>query len=224
MFCMEKLNVVTGHASGEITEKKSRFIANVFEVHSEEEALLFLESIRKQYYDAKHNCFAFVVGEKNELQRFSDDKEPQGTAGKPILEVIKGQGYHNTLIVVTRYFGGVLLGTGGLVRAYTQAAQEGLCQAEQTGCASPVALGQRLSIICDYNLSGKIQYIISQAELPLEDTIYGADVTYKLIVPQDSVSMITKKITEASNASALIEYGDKLAFSMSGTKPLPYYF
>ena len=96
------------------------------------------------------------MGERNETQRFSDDKEPQGTAGKPILEVITKQGYHNTLIVVTRYFGGILLGTGGLLRAYTQAAGEGLKQAELNGQSGDVFTGMELSVRCDYGISGKV--------------------------------------------------------------------
>ena len=104
--------------SDEVVEKKSRFIATVFPVKTEEEAVAIIEETKKKYWDARHNCFAYVIGSKNELQRFSDDGEPSGTAGKPILDVLTGEGVHNALIIVTRYFGGTLLGTGGLVRAY----------------------------------------------------------------------------------------------------------
>ena len=117
--------VFTG-GQGEIVEKKSRFIANVRPVETEEEALAFIEEMRKKYYDARHNCFAFCVGVERETLRCSDDGEPSGTAGKPMLEVLTGGEIHNVAVVVTRYFGGTLLGTGGLVRAYTQATQEGL--------------------------------------------------------------------------------------------------
>jgi len=165
--------IMLGRAQGEITEKKSRFIASVFEIHSEAEALSILESVRKKYYDARHNCYAYVLGERQEIQRFSDDKEPQGTAGKPILEVITKQGFSNTLIVVTRYFGGILLGTGGLVRAYTAAAVEGLTQAAENGNANAVYTGIPMEITCDYGLSGKVQYIISQMNIPTGETIYG---------------------------------------------------
>ena len=112
--------------TGEIVEKKSRFIANVFEIHSEEEALSHLAQVKKKYWDARHNCYAFVAGDRHQLQRCSDDGEPQGTAGRPMLDVLLKEEVHNALIVVTRYFGGTLLGTGGLVRAYQKAAQEGL--------------------------------------------------------------------------------------------------
>ena len=114
------INLVKG-AEDEIIEKKSRFIGQIMPVTSEEEAYAFIDSIKKKHYDARHNCFAFSIGGENPLQRFSDDGEPQGTAGKPILEVINGSGIHNICIVVTRYFGGILLGTGGLVRAYSLA-------------------------------------------------------------------------------------------------------
>ena len=110
----------------EIVEKKSRFIATVVPVNTEEEALEFVEKTRKKYWDARHNCYAYILGDNNEVQRFSDDGEPSGTAGKPILEVITGNECSNCLCVVTRYFGGVLLGTGGLIRAYTNAAKDAL--------------------------------------------------------------------------------------------------
>ena len=112
--------------SGEIVEKKSRFIANVFSVDDEETAVRYINEVKKKYWDARHNCSAYVIGDKNELQRFSDDGEPSGTAGKPILEIIDKSGVHNCLIVVTRYFGGTLLGTGGLIRAYQASAKAGL--------------------------------------------------------------------------------------------------
>lgn len=111
---------------GEIVEKKSRFIATVVPVHSEEEALKFVEAMKKKYWNATHNCYAYVIGENHELQRYSDDGEPGGTAGKPMLDVLIGEEIHNAAIVVTRYFGGTLLGTGGLVRAYSAAAKQGL--------------------------------------------------------------------------------------------------
>ena len=213
-----------GCASGEITEKKSRFIANVYEIHSEEEALKILESVRKKYYDARHNCYAYVLGARNETQRFSDDKEPQGTAGKPILEVITKQGFHNTLIVVTRYFGGILLGTGGLVRAYTQAAGEGLHQAERNGQATEVFRGRELNVTCDYSSSGKVQYLISQMEIPTADTIYDASVTFQVIAPEDLSGSLIQKITEATNAAAQITCSDPADYRIANGIPERYLF
>ena len=104
--------------TAEIVEKKSRFIANLEHVESEEEALAYIETIRKKYWDARHNCYAYCIGKKQELKRCSDDGEPSQTAGKPMLDVLTGAGLCDTVVVVTRYFGGTLLGTGGLVRAY----------------------------------------------------------------------------------------------------------
>ncbi len=126
--------------------KKSRFIANVVPVSSEEEAEEFIESMKKKYWDARHNCYAYIIGERGEIKRFSDDGEPGGTAGKPILEVLAGEGITNAAIVVTRYFGGTLLGTGGLVRAYGAAAKEGL----SASAVINKIPGMRLSITTDY--------------------------------------------------------------------------
>lgn len=111
------MKIVYKGGEGELIEKKSRFIATVIPVNSEDEALEFIAAMKKKYWNASHNCFAFVVGENYELQRCSDDGEPQGTAGRPMLDVLLGEQIHNAAVVVTRYFGGTLLGTGGLVRA-----------------------------------------------------------------------------------------------------------
>ena len=123
---LEEYRTVYEGGRGEIVEKKSRFIATVRPVKKEEEALAFIEEMRKKYWDATHNCFAYVIGERREIMRCSDDGEPGGTAGKPMLDVLLGEKLYNTAVVVTRYFGGTLLGTGGLVRAYSKAAQEGI--------------------------------------------------------------------------------------------------
>jgi len=214
--------VIIGHAQGEITEKKSRFIANVFEIHSEAEALEILESVRKKYYDARHNCYAYVLGPGSETMRFSDDKEPQGTAGKPILEVLTKQNYRNTLIIVTRYFGGILLGTGGLVRAYTASSQEGLRQAEETGSACPLFEGIPMEITCDYGAFGKIQYIINQDSIPTTGITYDAQVTCSLVVPTEKSDLLEKRITEATNAAAQITRSEAAFFIQSDDKPIPY--
>lgn len=110
---LEEYRTVLGHGESEIVEKKSRFLAEVSHIDTEEEALEFIEKIRKKHYNATHHCYAYVLGERFELQRFSDDGEPGGTAGKPMLDVLTGEGIHDTVVVVTRYFGGTLLGTGG---------------------------------------------------------------------------------------------------------------
>lgn len=155
---MDEFKVVYRGGEQEIIEKKSRFIATVFPIESEKEALEIIEQMRKKYWNATHNCFAYVVGRNQELQRFSDDGEPSGTAGKPILDVLMGADIHNALIIVTRYFGGTLLGTGGLVRAYSRSAKAGL---EESAVLNKVS-GKKILLHMDYNTVGKIQYILAQ--------------------------------------------------------------
>ena len=133
--------------TAEITEKKSRFIASLRPVQSEEEALLFLEETRKKYWDARHNCYAWIIGENGEQKRCSDDGEPSQTAGRPMLDVLEGEGICNACAVVTRYFGGTLLGTGGLVRAYSGAVQAGF----KSSTVLAVMPGVRTAVSSDYN-------------------------------------------------------------------------
>ena len=139
--------IVYQEGFGEIVEKKSRFLAYIFPVDTEEQALERIAQIRREHYSARHNCFAYVIGEKNEIERCSDDGEPSGTAGRPMLEVLTGQGIHNAVAIVTRYFGGTLLGTGGLVRAYTDAVKAGLL----ASVLLEQKQGLRLLVSTDYN-------------------------------------------------------------------------
>ena len=150
---IDQFRTVYRGGTGEIVEKKSRFISTVRLVESEEEALSCLEALRKKYWDARHNCFVYIIGENQETVRCSDDGEPSGTAGRPMLDVVQGAGLRNVLVVVTRYFGGTLLGTGGLVRAYSQAVQEGLANS----VLIDEICGVRLLIETDYNGIGKIR-------------------------------------------------------------------
>ena len=124
MLSLEAYKILLGPTQGELTEKKSRFIARVFPVASEEEAFDYLEAVKKEYWDARHHCWAYIIGRNPGNERMSDDGEPSGTAGKPILEVLRGKGLTDVFVVVTRYFGGTLLGTGGLVKAYGDSAKE----------------------------------------------------------------------------------------------------
>lgn len=194
---------------GEIVEKKSRFIATVAPVESEEEALQFIEAMRKKYWDARHNCFAYVIGKRNELQRFSDDGEPGGTAGKPMLDVLLGEEIHNVAVVVTRYFGGTLLGTGGLVRAYSSAAKEGL--------ASSVIItkiqGLKLRITTDYTGLGKIQYILGQRGLKILDSVYTDKVELEALIPLPLLDAVRSEITEGTNGQAKMEEGSECYFA-----------
>ena len=175
-------------------EKKSRFLAAAYSIESEEEALAHIEAARKKYWDARHNCYAYVIGANNELMRFSDDGEPSGTAGKPILEVLTGRGIHNCLIVVTRYFGGTLLGTGGLVRAYTQAVKEGLNDCK----IGVLRMGVPLALTTDYNGIGKILYLLSAMGLAPKDSDYGEKVTLQVLVPVEEKDRLVRDITEAT--------------------------
>ncbi len=199
------INLIKG-GEGEIVEKKSRFIGQIEVVKTEEEAYAFIEKIKKKHYDARHNCFAFSIGEDMPLQRFSDDGEPQGTAGKPILEVINGSGIHNICIVVTRYFGGTLLGTGGLVRAYTDASKEALKACE-------TKLMQRLipvDIATNYTDMGKIQYILNTAGVNIVDTVFTDEVLIKVELPYDTHSKIIGDVTEATGARAKLTIYDEI--------------
>lgn len=209
---MEKKSyrIVYKEGIGEIVEKKSRFIGHAIPISSEEEAILHIEKIKKQYWDARHNCYAYVLGEHNELQRFSDDGEPSGTAGKPILEVLSGKEIHNTLVVVTRYFGGTLLGTGGLVRAYSEATKAGL----ENSTIVDKCYGKKISIHTDYNGLGKLQYIMAQMELPVLDTLYTDSVEVQVLVPVWSEQEFSKKVVEATAAKAKWTELEEVCYAM----------
>lgn len=185
----------------EIIEKKSRFIATVRQVSSEEEAIAFIEEMRKKYWNATHNCFAYVIGKHAQIQRCSDDGEPQGTAGKPMLDVLLGEEIKNAAVVVTRYFGGTLLGTGGLVRAYSKATQAGL----QASCVITKTPGCRLNIRTDYTGFGKIQYVCGQRKLHIVDTQYTDEVLLSVLVPEEMLGKVESEITEKTNGQAKME-------------------
>ena len=201
---MEKKDVtrfktVADAGEAEIVEKKSRFIAYVFPVENEEEAQNKIEAIRKKHHSARHNCYAYQIGTKNEIQKASDDGEPSGTAGKPIIEVLTGEDVKNTLIVVTRYFRGILLGTGGLVRAYGKSAKAGL---ENAGIIEKV-LCQRIRITADYTLLGKIQYEAGKKNIITEDTIYTDKAEMIVLAEYDKADRFIKTITEVTSAAAV---------------------
>ena len=194
---------------GEIVEKKSRFIATVIPAGSEEEVLAFIESVRKKYWDARHHCFAYVIGERNELQRCSDDGEPSGTAGKPMLEVLLGEEIHNVAVVVTRYFGGTLLGTGGLVRAYSAATKQGLA----SSVIITKILGVKLCISTDYTGLGKIQYSLGQRGLQILDSVYTDKVELEALIPEDELAAVKAEITEGTNGQAMMQEGEFCYFA-----------
>lgn len=211
---VDSYNIVYSGGTGEIIEKKSRFIATVQPVETEEEAVQFLETMKKKYWDARHNCSAYVLGERSEILRCSDDGEPSGTAGKPMLDVLLGEGITNVVVVVTRYFGGTLLGTGGLVRAYQKAVKEGL-----SNCLIVTKQrGTKMIIHSDYTCFGKIQFIAGQMDLSFLDIEYSDAVAGLLVVPKELVDSFHKKAIEATSAKIRIEtIGDVYYTILDGT-------
>lgn len=205
---LDRYKTIYTGGEGEIVEKKSRFIATVRLVETEEEALAFLEEMRKKYWDARHNCYAYSVGANREFTRCSDDGEPSGTAGRPMLDVILGENIYNVAVVVTRYFGGVLLGTGGLVRAYAKAVQEGL----KAAAVIEKCRGISLAVTTDYTGIGKIQYIAGERGLPVLDSEYTDKVVLKLLVPCGQVESVKKAITEGTNGRAEMEKEKELYY------------
>lgn len=183
---------VQRHGQAELFIKKSRFIANVAPVKTEAEAWNFIERLRTEHRDATHNCFAFKAAN---VQRMSDDGEPSGTAGRPILEVLDRQGLSDTVVVVTRYYGGILLGAGGLVRAYSQAAAEGT----QAAGIAIATLAIDLEIVLDYTLVGKVQHLLTQAGALTLDSRFDQEVTITFRVPAPTVEGIERDLAEASS-------------------------
>ncbi len=198
---MECYHTIYKSGAGEIVEKKSRFIAEIYPVSGEEEAFACLEEVKKRYWDARHHCWAYVIGRNPGQERMSDDGEPAGTAGKPILEVLRGRGLTDVFLVVTRYFGGTLLGTGGLVRAYTSAAAEALSHTEIITRIH----GFKLKIITDYTGLGKIQYILGQRGLSILDTAYTDHVELTALVPDVEEGALKKAVMEGTNGQAVME-------------------
>ena len=206
---LDQYKTVLEGGIGEITEKKSRFIATVRPVSSEEEALAFLEETRKKYWDARHNCYAYSVGMNREYTRCSDDGEPSGTAGRPMLDVILGEDIYNVAVVVTRYFGGVLLGTGGLVRAYSKAVQEGFRESRIIEKKHGICL----TVTTDYTGIGKIQYIAGERGIPVLGSEYTDKVVMKLLIPSEDVDSVQKAVTEGTNGRAIMEKEKELYFA-----------
>lgn len=195
--------------TGEIVEKKSRFIATVIPCEDEETALQFIEATKKKYWDARHNCSAYTIGLHHELERCSDDGEPQKTAGRPMLDVLLNEGIHNVCVVVTRYFGGVLLGTGGLVRAYQAAVKAGL----ENSVVITKQFGRKIRVLTDYNGIGKLQYLVSTGGYTMLSTEYTDVVTaYVLVTPSQQDGFI-KKVTEATAGKAEISEEEELWFA-----------
>ena len=189
---------VKNHVETLLIEKKSKFFSNVCPVESEEEALEFLATIKKKYSDATHNVYAYIIDENN-IFRYSDDGEPGGTAGMPVLDTIRKEGLVDVIVVVTRYFGGTLLGTGGLVHAYGASAKQGLVEA---GIVTRT-LCNIVEVKCDYTLVGKIQYKIASDNYILEDTVYDNDVTFKICCKIEDTQKLIDELIDLTNARVI---------------------
>lgn len=196
---------VLNEASAELEEKKSRFIATVKPVASEEEAQEFVDSLKTKYWNATHNVYAYYICGDQELQKFSDDGEPSGTAGMPVLEAIKKLGVQDVAVVVTRYFGGTLLGAAGLVRAYGKSATLGI---EAAGIITR-RLCIETRIVMDYSLLGKIQALMASKGYKIKDTVYAQDVEMVVYIPVDEFEEFSTLVIETTSAKAIIDPGEK---------------
>jgi len=193
----DSYKTVAREAQAMIVEKKSKFIANVKPVDNEADALEYLAAMRSKYSDARHNVYAYVIDENN-IFRYSDDGEPGGTAGMPVLDTIRKQGLVDVIVVVTRYFGGTLLGTGGLVHAYSTTARDGL------SAAKPV-IREKCDIVdvrADYTLVGKIQYMLGSDGYAVADTIYENDVVFRVVCPLGGTDAFIAKVTDLTSGRA----------------------
>ena len=192
--------VPAGYGRGEYEEKRSRFIGQIWPVETEAEALAHIAAVRKEHYDARHTCFAYVIRDGG-VVRYGDDGEPQGTAGQPILAVLNGAGVQNVCCTVTRYFGGVLLGTGGLVRAYTAAAKAAL---EDAGI-SQMAQWQCIALRCAYNQFDRVKRLLEEQEAVTENVDYGADIAIYALVREDKAETFAAALRELSAGSLTAE-------------------
>ncbi len=196
---------VSREASAELEEKKSRFIATVRPVADEEEAHGFIEALRSKYWNATHNVYAYYICGGNLQQKFSDDGEPSGTAGLPVLEAIRKLEVQDIAVVVTRYFGGTLLGASGLVRAYGKSAAMGI---EAAGIVKK-QLCIETGIAFDYSLLGKLQAMTASKGYRVKDTVYAQDVDMYLYIPVDEFEAFSALVTETTNAKAIVYAGEK---------------
>ena len=198
MTATDNYRVLLSGGEGEIVEKKSRFISTIRKCETEEEAVAFIEEMKKKYWDARHNCSAFIIGSRGELTRCSDDGEPSGTAGRPMLEVLAGSGIRNIAVVVTRYFGGTLLGTGGLVRAYTTATARALEAAEVVTVRSVVAL----DVTVDYGLYERADLLIKAAGGKLAEPEFTDKVTLRWQMPEHTEGPLLTQLQELTRGTA----------------------
>lgn len=205
---MQDYKTVAEEATAEFTEKRSRFIAQVAPVKNEEEALAFLAAVRAQHREARHNVYAYLCRENN-ISRFSDDGEPSGTAGLPVLNVLTKQGLTDVCVVVTRYFGGILLGAGGLARAYGKSAADGVLAA---GICEMI-YSEVFTVTVDYPLLGKIQHVLGEKSFPILETNFGAQPTLTICTEKARSEALVKTLTDVT--------GGKIQISACGARYCP---
>lgn len=201
------MKVLIKGGQGEIVEKKSRFIANVYKIESYDEALRYIEETKKKYWDARHNCYALSVGD---ILRFSDDGEPQGTAGKPMLDILTANELTGCLVVVTRYFGGTLLGTGGLIRAYQESTKAGL----DNSVIIEKMYGMEYRFELDYAFVGKLQYMASENEYYIVESLYAGNVTFTVIVENKRIKQFEDAMVELTGGKIEFIYRKEAEFGV----------
>ncbi|MDF2519855.1 MAG: hypothetical protein K0R84_483 [Clostridia bacterium] len=198
---MEKtVRMTKEYTETSFVEKKSKFISYISPVYTEQEAVNFINSIKKKHYDATHNCSAFIIGDSANIQRSSDDGEPSGTAGVPMLEVLRKEGLTNTVVVVTRYFGGILLGAGGLIRAYTQ----GVADAVRAAGIVKLQPYEVYNVNIDYSFLSKLQYELARKDYVAADTQYLDTVTMKLLAEQQLSESLQEDLVQWTNGNVSI--------------------
>ena len=202
-------NVIKQNGESEIVVNKSRFIGNLVSVSSAREAEEFITSVRKKYNDARHNCWAYIVMDGDMIiNKCSDDGEPSGTAGRPILSIMEGAGLVNAVCTVTRYFGGILLGTGGLVRAYSDAASQALEAAD----ISPIRRGTYITFVCDYPDEGGIRRLLESEGFDITDSGYTDKVTITVLGPEEKGEALMKRITDMTGGRVIPKAGETVYY------------
>jgi len=213
------MNIVTCSVESDLEAKKSHFIGELKNIKSEEEAKAFLEEVSKRHREARHHCFAMRIGTPgNVYERFSDDGEPSGTAGKPILALLQGAGLYDVCAVVTRYFGGTLLGTGGLVRAYSDSMKEAIGLAD----ISTLSDGYRFTLCCDYSMANRIKYLAGTMEIYTEKEEYSDICSLTYILEKDQFEDFTGKVREMSGGKAAPNNVSEICYYRKNGKPAVY--
>lgn len=205
---LERYRTVREPGSKEIVIKKSRFIGHIIPAQTKSEAIAFIEQVKKEHWNAAHNCFAYMIGERDEIQKQSDDGEPSGTAGKPILEVIRSQGLKNVAIVVTRYFGGIMLGAGGLIRAYT----DGAVAAIEAGGAITLVLHRQIYVEVDYTWLGKIENELRTRGVRTGQSSFADKVTLLCLPEDQEADIFTAWMIDLTQGQSVITEGERIYF------------